>query len=109
MTVTVRCLFRSGLLLGLTFFELEFCGSEEAGEPGVLRSNCAEEGYVPHGPVFLLSPFSSPTIPRQQEELPPRVGWVFLFKTRTGFPLLFYTPWLSKKWPCQLGSGGTLL
>lgn len=74
MTVTVRCLSRSGLLLGLNFFDLEFCGSGEAGEPGVLRSNCAEEDCVPHEHEFLLSPFSFPTIPGQQEELPPRVG-----------------------------------
>lgn len=49
----MRSLSRFGLVLGLTFSDLEFCGNEGVGTPGVLRTSYAE-GCAPHGPSFWL-------------------------------------------------------
>lgn len=75
--------------------DLEFCGNGEVGEPGVLRTSCAQD-CVPHGPSFLLLSRSllSPPLPhspgQQKGWLLARVGR-FLSETQVCFPLPLLT------------------
>lgn len=84
--LTVRSPSQFGLVLGLTFSDLEFCGIGEVDEPGVLRTSCVEDGVVC---VMGLALPSSPPPPALDSRRAPQPGWAgFLFKTQVCFPLL---------------------
>lgn len=76
--LTVRSPSQFGLVLGLTFSDLEFCGIGEVDEPGVLRTSCVEDG-VCHGPCSALL---SPPQPWTVEGHPSQGGLGFYLRLR---------------------------